>query len=159
MNAPRPAIATLELFYAPKEMFVVVGIQTTTPHLAIIDIERDKESDCPVPLVLKLSALNLSRLHGLLGSTPSQYLHVRFLVQTNHQFVPFIEPLHALITPQNLGCQGSKLVINFSCLPIAAAMWLQAGLSQYPCDCSVVNRGNYCLLNNHLLEASTVPVG
>jgi len=56
-----------------------------------------------VPLILKLTALNLPPLHELLGDTPRQGLHIRFLVQTEHHFAVVRKPLHALIPPQNLG--------------------------------------------------------
>lgn len=159
MDAPRSGIAAFDLPDSPQEVLMVVGLQTTSPHLAIVDIERNEERHRPVPLILKLAALDLSPLHGLLGDTPSQRLEIRFLIQAEHQFAPLIQPLHPFITPQDLGRQAGKLVIKLGRLPIAAAMRLQAGRRQDPGHGRIGDRIHHRLLNHHLLEAPAVPTG
>src|SRR5215510_1709436 len=158
MNAARVPIAARHLPHAPQKVLMVVLVQTPALHPAIIDVEGYLKGNCPMPFILKLASLHFARLHGLPGHGARQGLDVRFFVHTDHHFPALVKPVDTLITPQDLGGPGGKLLINGGSLPIAAAMRLQTSLRQDPGHRRVVNGGNHCLLHDDLLQTAAVPM-
>src|SRR5712691_5893655 len=159
MKTPRASVVAVHLSHAPQKMVMVVFVQTPPPHRAVADVEGHQKRDRPMPLILKLTPLNLARLHKLTGHCSRQGLDVGFLVQTDHLFPTLVEPSHALIAPQHLGRQGCKLFINGGGLPIAAAMRLETRLRQDLRHGRVVDRVYDPLLHNDLLQTAAVPMG
>ena len=112
MNAARVPIAASHLPHAPQKVLMVVLVQTPALPRAIVDVECHQKGDCSMPLILKLAPLNVARLQGLPGHGPRQGLEVGFFVHTEHDCPALVKPVDALITPQHLGGQSCKLLIN-----------------------------------------------
>ncbi len=80
------------------------------------------------------------------------------LVHTDDDLATRVQPSNLLITPQNLGCQRDKLVVNGRRFPVARAMRLQTSGCQDACHRGEVNRRDHGLLDDNLLQAPTVPM-
>src|SRR5262249_20673998 len=122
MDAAGSGVAPFDLPHSPQEMLMVVFLQTPPQHRAIIDIQGHQQMDNPLPLILELASLNLPRDHAASGGQPTQGLDVGLFIHTDHQFPAPVEPVHVLVTPQDLGCQTYELLVQPRGLPVAAAM-------------------------------------
>jgi hypothetical protein len=78
---------------------MIVSVNTTAPHPAVIYVECYKEVDCTMPLIIKLPALNLPTTYGLFSPTTTKRLYSWFLVHADDQLTTLIKPLYTLITP------------------------------------------------------------
>src|SRR5919108_2011773 len=141
----------------PQEMLMVICIKATSPHHSVKNVEGNQQNDCAMSFVLKFTSRNLPRTHWLGWLQSRQSLQVWLLVNRDDQFAALMKPRDALITPKNLSCSTGKLFINPGCLPVARAMWLQAGRCQNAAHGRVMNRVNYCLLDYDLLQRTAVP--
>src|SRR4051794_18388852 len=109
--------------------------------------------------VLKLPSHDLPGAHRLGGGTPREGLKVGLLIHANHHIAPLAQPPHSFITPQDLRCSRGELSVDGGCLPVATAVRLQTGSSEYARNRRVVNRVHDGLLDDHLLKSATVPAG
>jgi hypothetical protein len=134
-----------------------IGFQTTSPHGAIIDVQRRQARDCPMPFVYKRTAHELSWAHRLGGHAPGQRLHMGFFIQTQHHCASLIEPGHPRIPPQDASSLGDASGIDGRGLPRTTAMRRQAGGGQAPSDGRLVPRVRPGLLHDYWLQTPAIP--
>src|SRR6185503_18288846 len=123
----------------PQKMVVIIGVQATSPHSPIKDIEGNQQDDRAMSLVLEFTSCDLPRTHALRWLQSRQRLNVWLLVNADHQFAALMQPYNSLITPQNLRRSPGELLVDSRRLPVARAMRLQTGRCQYAGHRRVMN--------------------
>ena len=83
------------------EMFAVILVQATAPHLAVVDVEQGQEINDAMPFIFKFLSFDLARLHRLGRMHSGKRLNIRLLVQGQGDFALRLEGLGPFIYPQN----------------------------------------------------------